>query len=659
MRALPTSLEWLRMHMDKICSYNNGILGELIMARSDVTIQDTVQSDETNAKARKELVYIDQFVDKNLRPKAKQKFVALKIIIYVVLHLALTVLSGAVMRIDALSGLRELRGLITITQLMLSVLIVLSLHIKGFVAVCCMNTINVIATTVAIFKDADSFATNGLVTTVIGWIIVGLIVAYNRRINIEIERVSAKTTELQKANADLKLREEETKRQNSLLSEYNRAMKENTERLYQMNHYDNLTGLPNRAKLIDRMDLLISLLSNKNMPFGLIIFDLDNFSEINDTNGQKVGDELLQIVASRFKSLIDSEDLIGRWGEDEFAIIVQRQFTDEDMLNYVEKMRTSFSQKFVLESKEFSVTASFGVSFFPQDATSSSELVKCAETAIFKAKEYGRNSVQFFRREMKDDIMRKVKYESRLLNAIKNNELYLCFQPQYDMKERKLRGFEALCRWNSSKFGEVSPGEFIPVAESVGFIVPLGEWVLETACNTLIRLEKDMNWSGIMTVNISPVQLMSPMFLQSVKRILTKTGIDPKKLEFEVTESIMVSNVDYSVKILNELADLGISIALDDFGTGYSSLSYLQQLPIRVLKIDKSFVDELPIKENQRLMMGSIIGLVHQMDIRVVAEGVDDRRQLDILTKYQCDFVQGNIWGRPVMENEMEVLFAK
>ena len=520
------------------------------MARSGVTNQ----SGETNAKERKERMNIDQFVDKNLMPDAKQKFVALKIILYVILHIFLTVLSGAVMRVDALSGLRELRGLITITQLMLSVLIVLSLNVKGFIAVCCMNTINVIATTVAIFRNSDSFATNGLVTTIIGWIIVGLIVAYNRRISIEIERVSAKTSELQRANADLKLREEETKRQNSLLSEYNRAMKENTERLYQMNHYDNLTGLPNRAKLIDRMDLLISLLSNKNMPFGLIIFDLDNFSAINDENGQKVGDGLLKTVASRFKSVIDSEDMIGRWGEDEFAIIVQRQFTDEDMLNYVEKMRNSFAQKFSLEGKEFAVTASFGVSFFPQDATSSSELVKCAETAVFKAKEYGRNSVQFFRREMKDDIMRKVKYESRLLNAIKNNELYLCFQPQYDMKERKLRGFEALCRWNSSKFGEVSPGEFIPVAESVGFIVPLGEWVLEAACNTLLRIEEETKWDGVMTVNISPVQLMSPMFLQSVKRILTKTGIDPKKLEFEITESVMVSNVDYSVKILNEIA---------------------------------------------------------------------------------------------------------
>lgn len=254
--------------------------------------------------------------------------------------------------------------------------------------------------------------------------------------------------------------------------------------------------------------------------------------------------------------------------------------------------------------------------------------------------------------------MRKIKYESRLLSAIKNNELYLCFQPQYDMKERKLRGFEALCRWNSEKFGEVSPSEFIPVAESVGFIVPLGEWVLEQACRTLMRIQEQYNWEGVMSVNISAVQLMSPMFMQSVRRIITRTQIDPKYLEFEVTESVMVSNVDYAIKILKEIADMGISVALDDFGTGYSSLNYLKQLPIHVLKIDKSFVDELPLKQNQRLMVGSIIGLVHQMHIHVVAEGVDDRRQLDILTKYSCDYVQGHIWGRPVIENEIEKLFA-
>ena len=599
--------------------------------------------------------FMERFVDTSLHPAENHRFAALKIAAYVILFLLFVVLNALVGSVSALDFLVPFRGVFSLVQLMLSILIVQSQSMKGFYAVIVVSVLQIVATIVAMVRFEDTFALNGLATTILSVIIVGIILAYNRRVAHEIERVAAKTEELEQANTDLKKREEETKRQNTLLKEYNRAMKENEERLYQMNHFDTVTGLPNRVKITDRMDLLISILSNKNMPFALIYVDL--FKTINDSMGHKVGDMVLQSAASRLTSSIDQEDMIGRWGGDEFAIIVQRQFSDEDMLNYVENLRDTLSKPFSIEESEYTVTASFGVSFFPQDGTTSAELIKCAETAMYKAKEYGKNMVQFFRKEMKDDIMRKMKYESKLLSSIKNRELYLAFQPQFDMKERKLRGFEALCRWNSERFGEVPPTEFIPVAESVGFIVPLGEWVLETACLTLNRIKETYNWDGIMSVNISAVQLMSPMFLQSVKRIIQKTGVDTKNLEFEVTESVMVSNVDYAVKVLKEISAMGITVALDDFGTGYSSLNYLQQLPINVLKIDKSFVDELPIKNAQRLMVGSIIGLVHQMKIKVVAEGVDDRRQLDILTKYQCDFVQGNIWGCPILENEVGVLF--
>ena len=602
--------------------------------------------------------FIERFVDSSLHTGTEQNHAALKIVLFVLAYVGFAALNPMVAFVPQLNFLTPVRGIFSMIQLMLSVLIVQYLQTKGYRAVVVVTILQLVATLFVYLRFNDQFAINGLVSTILGLVIVTIVMGYNHKIAVEIEKVESKTQALEKANGDLRLREEETKRQNSLLTEYNRAMKENEERLYQMNHYDTLTGLPNRVKITDRMDLLISLLSHKKMPFALIYIDLDNFKAINDSVGHKVGDLLLQAVSSRLMTIIDQDDMLGRWGGDKFVLIVQRQFSDEEMLTYVEKIRDSFDMPFVIEDAEYKTTASFGIAIFPQDGVTSSELIKCAETAMYKAKEYGKNMVQFFRKEMKDDIMRKIKYESRLLSAIKNNELYLCFQPQYDMKERKLRGFEALCRWNSEKFGEVSPSEFIPVAESVGFIVPLGEWVLEQACRTLMRIQEQYNWEGVMSVNISAVQLMSPMFMQSVRRIITRTQIDPKYLEFEVTESVMVSNVDYAIKILKEIADMGISVALDDFGTGYSSLNYLKQLPIHVLKIDKSFVDELPLKQNQRLMVGSIIGLVHQMHIHVVAEGVDDRRQLDILTKYSCDYVQGHIWGRPVIENEIEKLFA-
>ena len=616
-------------------------------------------SDDTGKKVggSGETSLVDKFVDSSLHPEIEQKNAGLKITLFVLAFSVFAILNPLIIAFPAFKFLMVVRGVFSLIQLMLSVLIVQDLNTKGFRAVLVVTILQILMTIIVLIRFRDEYAINGLASTILSLVIVLIILAYNRRLAQEVERVESKTRDLEVANDELKNREDEMKRQNTLLTEYNSAMKENEERLYQMNHFDALTGLPNRVKIIDRIDLLISLISNQNMSFALIYVDLDNFKAINDSIGHTVGDKMLQAVSTRLVSKIHPEDMLGRWGGDEFAILVQRQLSDEEMLTYVEMIRDSFTIPYQIDESDYNMSASFGIAVFPSDGTTSAELMKCAETAMYKSKELGKNMVQFYRKEMKDDIMRKIKYESRLLNSIKNKELYLCYQPQYDIKEQKLRGFEALCRWNSEKFGEVSPGEFIPVAESVGFVVPLGEWVLEQACLTYNRLSEEYGWDGVISVNISAVQLMSPMFMQSVKRIIAKTQIDPKHLEFEVTESIMLSNVDYVVKLLTEIADMGITVALDDFGTGYSSLNYLRQLPIHVLKIDKSFVDELPIKDTQRLMVGSIIGLVHQMNILVVAEGVDDRRQLDVLTKYNCDYIQGYIWGRPITDSEVDALF--
>jgi diguanylate cyclase (GGDEF)-like protein len=430
-------------------------------------------------------------------------------------------------------------------------------------------------------------------------------------------------------------------------------MKENEDRLYHLIHYDTLTELPNRVKINDRIDLLISLLSHKKMGFSLFYVDLDHFKRINDSVSHHVGDLMLQAVSSRLRLIIHPDDMIGRLGGDEFAVVVQRQLKEEELLLYSEGIRNSLSEMFTVENMEYSISASFGIAMYPSDGEDAAELMKNAETAMYKAKEFGRNGVQFFRREMKDDIMRRVKYENGLMASIQNNELYLVFQPQYNTKTKKLRGFESLARWENDTLGAVSPVQFIPVAEEGGFIVPLGEWILETACNKLNLLLEIYGKELIMSVNISAVQIMSPSFVNSVKRILTKTKCNPKNMEFEITESVMISSVDHVIKVLNELKDFGIHIALDDFGTGYSSLSYLQMLPIETLKIDKSFVDNMQNDENHRIMVGSIISLVHQMDMEVVAEGVDNLSQLEFLNNFQCDFIQGFIWGYPLREEEV------
>ncbi len=607
----------------------------------------------------KNRTFIERFVDSSLHPEKEQKHAVLWITLYVILFTFFAILNPIVATVPQLGFLHSVRGCFTLVQLLLSVLIVQLLNRKGFLVVLIVTVLQMGMTLINFVRFKDQYAVNGLATTVLSLLIVCIVIAYNRRVAQEMENVRKKTEDLEKANAELKIREEETKRQNSLLTEYNRAMKENEERLYQMNHFDSLTGLPNRIKINSRMDLLISLLSHKKMSFALVYIDLDNFKKINDTIGHRVGDLMLQAVSTRLASIIHQDDMLGRWGGDEFAILVQRPLEGNDLLSYVEQIRDSFNQMFTLEDSDYRMSASFGISLFPQDGETAADLVKCAETAMYKSKEYGKNMVQFYRKEMNDEIMKRIKYESKLLTSIDNNELYLCFQPQFETKTKKLRGFEALCRWKTEKFGEVSPLEFIPVAESVGFIVTLGEWVMETAFRTLKTYSEKYNWDGVMSVNISAAQLMSPTFLQSVKRILSKTSVDPKKVEFEVTETIMMANVDRAIEIMNEVSGLGISIALDDFGTGYSSLNYLRQLPIRVLKIDKSFIDELPKKDAQRLMVGSIISLVHQMNMKTVAEGVDEERKMELLNKYDCDYIQGFLWGRPVREKDLDALFEE
>ncbi|MBR3057677.1 MAG: EAL domain-containing protein [Clostridiales bacterium] len=620
---------------------------------------DGEQGKENKKEKHEASSFIERFIDSSLHPEKDVRNATLWIVIYVVAFSVFAVINPIVAMTPKLQFLHAFRGFLTLIQLLLSVLIVQMLNRKGFRAVlvvtilqCCMTMINII-------RFNDQYAVNGLATTALGLLIVCIILGYNLRIAREVEKVERKTEDLEKANAELKIREEKTKRQNSLLTEYNRVMKENEERLYQMNHFDTLTGLPNRIKITARMDLLISLLSHKNMSFALVYIDLDNFKKINDTIGHRVGDLMLQAVSTRLATIISDEDMLGRWGGDEFAILIQRPLDANSILSYVESIRDSFHQMFNLEDSDYKMSASFGIALFPQDGETSSELIKCAETAMYKAKEYGKNMVQFYSKEMKDEIMRRIKYEGQLLSAIENQELYLCYQPQYDTLTKKLRGFEALCRWKNEKFGEVTPMEFIPVAETIGFIVPLGEWVMETACKTLKTYSEKYNWDGTMSINISAVQLMAPQFMQSVKRILSKTQVDPRKLEFEVTESVMVANLDHAVTILKEIASLGISIALDDFGTGYSSMNYLRQLPICVLKIDKSFIDELPSKDTQRLMVGSIISLVHQMNMVTIAEGVDEERKVELLAKYECDYIQGFLWGRPVPESELDALFKE
>ncbi len=589
---------------------------------------------------------MNRYLDNTIENIGKEEHVKAKVALYLVVFLSIAFLHGLLHN-------PEISSILSQVQSLASVLLVITAGEIGYRAVAACSALQITMIVYYIIRAGDTRSLPGIIIPAATILIISIIVLFSRRIIRENMNVVEQKEKLSVLNSEIIAKEVEVIQQNERLTEYNRAMKENEERLYHLVHYDTLTELPNRAKIIDRLDLLVNLLSQKSMGFSLLYIDLDHFKRINDSVSHKVGDMTLQAVTVRLRNIIHPDDMLGRLAGDDFAVIVQRQLKEEELLIYSEGIRRSISELITINGNEFTITASIGIAMYPSDGHNGMDLIRNAETAMYKAKEFGRNSVQFFRKEMLDDVLRRVKYESGLLMSIQNNEIFLVYQPQYHTKTKKLRGFESLARWQNEKYGLVSPGQFIPVAEEAGFIIPLGEWILQKVCGRMNYLSSVYGKDLIMSVNISAVQIMAPAFVNTVKKILAQTKCNPRNLEFEVTESVMIASVEHVVKVLNEIKALGIRIALDDFGTGYSSLSYLRQLPIETLKIDKSFVDSIYSEGVERHMVGSIITLVHEMDMQVVAEGVDDPSQLEYLANHECDFIQGYIWGHPLTEDEV------
>ena len=597
-----------------------------------------------------EMNYFNRFFYNKEHIYEKTYISVIKIIVCILLYVSIILIQSHSQSSESI------KGIVSQFQVMISVYLVVSVVKKGYVIAVILNIIQIILVTKNVIINGYTNAAPGIVVPVGSIITITIIYLFSRRLKQKFEEINDQKEDLITLYEELAATEEELSQQNKQLLIYNRSMKEKEEKLNYLAFFDILTELPNRKMIINRLDILISLSMKKQMRFALAFIDLDNFKRINDSMGHHAGDLLLQEVAVRLKTVIHQDDMLGRLGGDEFALIIQRQLTQEEILTYVESLRDVLFDKFYIDKTELCVSASFGISVFPQDGNNSTDLLKCSDTAMYKVKEDGKNGVHFFNKEMKDKIFRRIEFEKRLLSSIKNNELFLVFQPQYSSSEKKLRGFEALVRWNSPELGLVSPVEFIPISEETRFIIPMGKWILKTSCEIYKKLQDKYNFTGTISVNISAVQIMEPSFLQMVKSILEETGVNPRYLEIEITESVFISSMEYVIGVLNELKKMGIQIALDDFGTGYSSLSYLQLLPIDTLKIDKIFIDGIISREADKQIVGPIISLVHQMDISVVAEGVEKDIQLDYLRNQSCDCIQGFLWGKPLDEENMDQL---
>ncbi|AQT59896.1 bifunctional diguanylate cyclase/phosphodiesterase [Cellvibrio sp. PSBB023] len=433
-----------------------------------------------------------------------------------------------------------------------------------------------------------------------------------------------------------------------------------------MAHHDALTGLPNRLQLVERLEHELRR-AERHGYFGAVLFiDLDQFKTINDSLGHPVGDRVLEVVAERLQESVREEDLVARLSGDEFVVVltVLDQNIETAALRageISEKIRSIISQPYLYDNMELRVTCSVGVVVYPDKNNSVHELLRYADTAMYQVKEKGRDSIEFFNEEMADKVSRQLTMEGDLHRAMDESQFKLYYQPKIDIRTGRVVGAEALLRWNHPVKGMVSPVDFIPVLETSGMIIDVGQWVLEEACKTLVTWKESGLWQAGMklSINISPRQFRRDAFVDDVIAALDKYPIPEKSLDMEITEGIVIQRVDDAIVTMTTLSDRGISFSLDDFGTGYSSISYLKRLPVSTLKIDQGFVRDIIDDRNDRVLVETIITMGRLLDMELVAEGVEEQEQLEILKSFGCDYYQGYLSSQAVPFAEFEEILAR
>lgn len=417
-------------------------------------------------------------------------------------------------------------------------------------------------------------------------------------------------------------------------------------------YHDSLTDLYNRSWLSTMMKVQIKETTEKNEKFGILLFDIDNMKDINDSRGHNAGDELLKQVATILKLMESKTVTATRFGGDEF-VLLYKNIKDRDEAIEISKKALRF-----LNAEGIGISG--GISIFPDDSKKTEDLLKFADMAKIEAKKNGKNNVACFHSLMQEKFLSKLNIETKMSKAMASRNFQLYYQPQFDAKTKELRGFEALLRWYDSDLGWISPEQFIPLAEETHLVVPLGDWVMATALATIKEWEMKFSFNGIMSVNVSPVQFVQEDFIEKLFKKIEKSGIDKKHLEIEITEGVLIDNVEDTISKLNKIREQGVGLSLDDFGTGYSSLRYLQLLPLTTLKIDKSFVSNIAAKDGfEANLTESIISLVSKMGLNTIAEGVENEEQLKMIQKFNCRTIQGFLLGKPMPKEQCEKLLVE
>jgi diguanylate cyclase (GGDEF)-like protein len=436
-------------------------------------------------------------------------------------------------------------------------------------------------------------------------------------------------------------------------------IKQRTAELNHQAYHDALTDLPNRILFEDRLTQALALAGRNSQLLGTLFLSLDRFKKVHDTLGHALGDRLLQKVAERLTSRAHKGETVARFEGDEFAVLLTQIGGTEDVVEFIFQISEALKLPITLDGHELFVTTSIGISLYPYDGEDAPTLQKNAGSALYRAKEQGGNNYQFYTADMNAKALKRLSMENSLRRALERQQFVLHYQPQVDINSGQIVGMEALIRWQHPELGLVPPIEFIPLAEDTGLIVPIGEWVLRTAC-AQSRAWQEIGFAPLsLAVNLSARQFQQQNLTKVIARILQETGLNPYYLELELTESSIMKNADSAVRTLTELKEMDIKIAIDDFGTGYSSLGYLKRLPIDTLKIDQSFVRDVTTDPDDAALVMAIITLAHNLRLRVIAEGVETEEQLRFLHLLRCDEWQGYLFSRPLPVRAFEELLSQ
>jgi len=473
------------------------------------------------------------------------------------------------------------------------------------------------------------------------------------KLNVEVVHRRRVQEELEKHKNSLELTvDERTKDLVSINSNLEKVIEKKViaeESLQYLAYHDELTGLPNRNLLVDRIGQSIKTSSRENQKMAIIFLDLDRFKMINDSLGHNVGDRLLQEVSSRLFDTLRDRDTVSRNGSDEFVVVLERLEDANEAVNVAQKIISRLIETFDIQSHKIHLGVSIGISIYPTDGDSPLLLLRNADTAMYRAKQAGGNQLQFYDQSMSNQLRDRLEIESELHNALENNEFYMVYQPQVNCLTGKVTGFESLLRWNNKKYGDINPEQFVPMLEETGLIYSVGEWTVIQVIDFIKKHDiKDIKFS----INLSVLQCSDLIFLDFVSNIIDKARINPNLIEFEITESLLIKDFERTKLFLDEVHSIGCTIALDDFGTGYTSMNYLARLPVDVIKVDRSLIRDIDINNNIRSIVSAIVAMSRGLGLKNVFEGVEAITELNVIKEMSGEVIQGYLFSKPLRSSE-------